>query len=132
MSDEDFNRTTQVGRLPGLPAFFALAVMLLLLFGGATLWLTHWQGGDADPEEARRAELRTKTLAELCTDNDKKLETYAWIDRAKGSVQIPIAEAMKLTLADINATRPHAAYPVASPAPTAAPAPSAAPAPAKP
>jgi len=108
-------------------------MVLLLLFGGATLWLTHWQGGDADPEEAQRAGLRIKTLAELRADNAKKLESYAWLDRAKGSVQIPIAEAMKLVLADINKTQPRTAYPVATPPPLATPsAPPPSPAPATP
>lgn len=110
--------------------FFALAMVLLLLFWGATVWLTRWQGGDAEPEEAARAEFRAKTLAELRADNAKKLEAYAWVDRAKGSVQIPIAEAMKLVLPEIN-IQPKAAYPVAAPA-TAVPPTPAAPTSAKP
>ncbi|MFA7232954.1 MAG: hypothetical protein WC076_02465 [Terrimicrobiaceae bacterium] len=96
--------------------FFALAMVLLLLFLGANIWLTGWRAGDADPEEVERAEFRAKTLAELQAGNDKKLGSYAWIDRAKGTVQIPIAEAMKLVLPEINATQPHAAYPVDTPA----------------
>ena len=134
MPEENSNRTAQAKSLPGLRSFIVWAVVLLLLFGGATLWLTRWQGGDADPEEAQRAEFRVKTLAELRADNAKKLESYAWVDRANGSVRIPIAEAMKLVLADINKTQPRAAYPVATPGPTAtpAPSPSAFPAPATP
>ena len=124
MLEEFSNLIPQEKRAPGFRSFFAWAMVMLLLFGGATLWLTRWQRGDADPEEAQRAEFRIKTLAELRADNAKKLETYAWIDRAKGSVQIPITEAMKLVLADINKTRPRAAYPIATPAPTATPAPS--------
>ena len=115
------NPTAKTGNPPGLRSFFAWAMLLLLLFWGATIWLTGWQGGDADPEEGQRAELRTKTLAELRADNARKLESYAWLDRAKGTVQIPIAEAMKLVLADINKARPRAAYPVATPAPTSTP-----------
>jgi len=121
MPEEKSNSTAKAKNPPGLRSIFALAMVLLLLFGGATLWLTHWQGGDADPEEAQRAGLRIKTLAELRADNAKKLESYAWLDRAKGSVQIPIAEAMKLVLADINKTQPRTAYPVATPPPLATP-----------
>ena len=121
MSEEFSNCIPHENRPPGLRSFFAWAMVMLLLFGGATLWLTRWQGGDADPEEARRAEFRIKTLAELRADNAKKLETYAWVDRAKGNVQIPIAEAMKLVLADINKTQPRAAYPIATPPPVAPP-----------
>ena len=124
MPDEFANRTARAKNRPGLRWFFAWAMVLLLLFGGATLWLTGWQAGNADPEEARRAEFRAKTLAELRADNAKKLNSYAWVDRANGRVQIPIAEAMKLVLADINKTRPRAAYPAATPEPTATPAPS--------
>ncbi|MEI6491680.1 MAG: hypothetical protein WCO94_03950 [Verrucomicrobiota bacterium] len=103
-------------------------MLLLILFWGATIWLTRWQGGDTDPEEAQRAELRIKTLAELRADDAKKLESYAWVNRSNGSVQIPIADAMKLVLAEINTQR-RAAYPAATPVPTAMPA---APAPATP
>jgi len=121
MPEEISNRIPQEQRPPGLRSFFAWAMLLPLLFGGATLWLTRWQGGGADPEEAQRAELRIKTLAELRADNAKKMESYAWVDRAKGSVQIPIAEAMKLVLADLNKTQPQAAYPIATPPPVATP-----------
>jgi len=132
------NSTVKTENPPGLRSFFAWAMLMILLFLGATLWLTGWQGGDADPEEVQRADLRIKTLAELRADNAKKLESYAWVDRAKGSVQIPIAEAMKLVLADINKTQPQAAYPVATPVPTStpgatpAPSPSASPTPTTP
>lgn len=134
MPEELSSRNAQPKSPPGLRLVFAWAMALLLLFGGATLWLTGWQGGDADPEEAQRAEFRVKTLAELRADNAKKLESYAWVDRAKGSVQIPIAEAMKLVVADINKSQPRAAYPIATPAPAATPAasPSVAPTPATP
>ena len=124
------NTSAQAGKPPGLRPFFAWAVLLLLFFGGATIWLTGWQGGDADPEEAQRAEFRVKTLAELRADNAKKLDSYAWVDRAKGSVQIPIAEAMKIVQADINKTQPRAAYPVATPVPAATPTATPAPSPA--
>jgi len=121
MPEEISKRIVHEQRPPVLRPFFAWAMLLLLLFWGANTWLTRWQGGDADPEEAQRAELRIKTLAELRADNAKKLESYAWVDRSKGSVQIPIADAMKLVLADINTQR-RAAFPVATPVPTATPA----------
>ena len=114
MPNDASNPAAKIRKAPSFWLFFALAMALLLLFCGATTWLARWHGGDAEPDEAARAEFRTKTLAELRADNAKKLETYAWIDRAKGSVQIPIAEAMKLVPAEIN-TPPRAAYPVAIP-----------------
>ena len=133
MSDDVSNPAAKIRKAPALWLFFALAMVLLVLFWGATIWLTRGQGGDADPEEALRAEFRAKTLAELRADNAKKLESYAWVDRAKGSVQIPITEAMKLVLADINNIQPRPAYPVATPVPAPSPAaPPATPAPATP
>jgi hypothetical protein len=122
MPNDASNPAAKIPKAPALWLFFALAMTLLLLFWGATTWLAGWQGGEANPEEAARAEFRAKTLAELRADNAKKLESYAWVDRAKGSVQIPIAEAMKLVLAEINVP-PRAAYPVATPAPAASLAP---------
>ena len=80
MPEKNSNRAAQAKSPPGLRSYFVSAVVMLLLFGGATLWLTRWQGGDADPEEAQRAEFRVKTLAELRADNAKKLESYAWVD----------------------------------------------------
>ena len=122
MSNDVSNPAAKSSRGPALWIFFVLAMVLLVLFWGATIWLTRGQGGDADPEEAARAEFRAKTLAELRADNAKNLESYAWVDRAKGSVKIPITEAMKLVLADINNIQPRPAYPVATPTPAAAPA----------
>lgn len=110
---------------PALWAFFLLALVLLLLFLGVSLWLTQWSAGNAEPEEAARAVIRIKTLADLRADNAKNLEGYAWVDRAKGTVQIPIKQAMELILPELNASQPHAAYPIATPAaqPAATPAP---------
>jgi len=103
--------------------FFLLGLVLIVLFWGLNLWLTGGLVGNTEPEEAQRSELRIKNLAELRADDAKKLDSYAWTDRAKGSVQIPITEAMKLTVSRINETPPRAAYPVAVPAAPATPAP---------
>ena len=121
MPDQNPNRHAQAKPPPGFRSFFVLSLALLLIFWGATIWLAGWHGGDADPEEAGRAELRAKTLAELRDDNARKLNSYAWVDRAEGRVQIPIAEAMRLVLPEINGSRPRAAYPVATPPPVATP-----------
>lgn len=119
MSHDDHIPAEQARKTPGLWAFFLFALVLLFLFWGVNTWLTRWNGGNAEPEEILRAEFRTKTLADLRAEETKKLDTYAWVDRAKGTVQIPINEAMKLVLSEINNARPRAAYPVATPAPVA-------------
>ena len=120
-------------KAPSLWPFFALGLLMLLLFWGANKWLIGSGASNPEPEEAARAGLRTKNLADLRTENAQKLEKYAWADRAKGTVQVPIAEAMKLVLSDLNASAPRPAYPVVVTPAAPAPAPAAAaPAPAAP
>lgn len=121
MSHDDHRPAEQARKTPGLWAFFLFALVLLFLFWGVNTWLTRWNGGNAEPEEIQRAEFRSKTLAEMRAEDSKKLDAYAWVDRAKGTVQIPIAEAMKLVQEEINSTQPRAAYPVATPAAPVAP-----------
>lgn len=41
---------------------------------------------------------RRATLADLRAAQEKELSTYAWIDRAKGTVRLPIQRAMELTV----------------------------------
>jgi len=122
MPDNSHMPTSRMSRQPLLWPFFVLGLLLLLLFWGVNMWLTRGLEGNVEPEEAQRAEVRAKNLAELRADDAKKLESYAWVDRAKGSVQIPIAEAMKLVAAELASSPPRPAYPVATPAPAAAPA----------
>jgi hypothetical protein len=106
--------------------FVAALIGLGLFFGINSLFL-----GKTDttlnPEDPARDAERVKNLADLKAENDVKLNTYAWVDQTKGSVQIPINEAMKLVLADLNAKKPAPAYPVldaaGNPLPTSTPAP---------
>jgi len=105
---------------PALWPFFLLGMVLLLLFWGVNFWLTKWTSGNAEPEEAARAVVRIKNLADLHADNARKLDDYAWVDRTNGSVQIPIKQAMQSVLPGLNASRPRPAYPIATPAATPA------------
>ena len=62
-------------------------------------------------------------------ENAQKLQEYAWVDKAKGTVQIPIERAMELTIAELNSKKPTPAGPIATPAPSrASPKPSPSPA----
>jgi hypothetical protein len=101
---------------------------MIALFLGLNQWLVGNSVGDADPEEAARAEVRVKNLAELRTENQAKLESYAWVDRAKGTVQIPISAAMEKAVLELKESRPRPAYPVVvadAPTPAASPTPAA-------
>ncbi len=96
---------------PALWPFFLAGLVMILLFWGINKWLMDGSG-NPEPEEAARVEVRIKNLADLRAENAAKLEKYAWVDRAKGSVQIPVTQAMELVLPELNASRPRAAYPV--------------------
>lgn len=102
--------------------FFVVGLVMMLLFLGINKWLVGSRFGDTAPEEAARSEIRIKNLAELRADDEAKLNGYAWISREKGSVQIPITEAMKLVIPQLNSAEPRPAYPVATPAAQPAPA----------
>jgi hypothetical protein len=109
--------------------FVAALIGLGLFFGINSLFLGK-SNSTLDPEDPARDAERVKNLADLKAENEIKLNTYAWVDQAKGSVQIPITEAMKLVLGDLNAKKPAPAYPVldatGKPLPAIVPAPSAA------
>jgi hypothetical protein len=80
-------------------------------------------------EDAARAAERAKAYADLQAENAKKLEAYAWVDQAKGTVQIPIARAMELAIAELNSKQPAPAGPIATPAPSPEASPGASPSP---
>jgi len=48
---------------------------------------------------------RLAHLQEMRAHEQSAQNTYAWIDRSKGVVQLPIARAEELTLRDLNAQR---------------------------
>jgi len=49
--------------------------------------------------------LRQAHLVEMQARERTAQNTYAWIDRGKGVVQLPIDRAMELTVRDLNAAR---------------------------
>ena len=85
-----------------------------------------------DNYEQTRAKKRFDILKQAREEDAKALNGYAWIDKAKGTVRIPIDRAMQLAATELAQKKPAPAGPIAlaQPAP-AAPAASATPAPAK-
>jgi hypothetical protein len=114
------------------PLWLVLAggFLLLLLFVIAVRLLTGL--APAPQEDAARAAERTKAHQELEAENAKKLQNYAWVDKAKGTLQIPIERAMELAIVELNSKKPTAAGPIETPAPSPAASPAASPAPAAP
>ena len=100
-------------------------MVLLLLFVLAVKLLTGL--APAPDEDAARAAERAKAYADLQAENAKRLETYAWVDKAKGTVQIPIDRAMDLAIAELNSRQPAPAGPIATPAPSPEASPAASP-----
>ena len=92
--------------------FFILGIGLIALFLLATNLFRGGTVATTDPEDPARDAERVKNLADLQAEDEKKLATYAWVDKAKGSVQIPVNQAMTLVLTKLNATKPAPAYPV--------------------
>jgi hypothetical protein len=105
--------------------FAAGAIVLLLAFLLGAKVLTGL--APAPDEDAARAAERAKALADLQNENAQKLGAYGWVDKAKGTVQIPIDRAMELTTAELNSKQPVPAGPIATPAPSPEAAPAASP-----
>ena len=106
-------------------------VLLFALFGVIVLAIIGPSPRGSDYEETR-AKKRMENLKTSREDADKALNTYAWIDKNKGLVRIPIGRAMELTIAQLAQQKPAAAGPIAtpgtqaaSPAPAGSPQPSA-------
>ncbi len=96
------------------------ALVLLLVFAFAVKILTGLGAAVPDEDAARSAE-RVKARETLDAEDKLKLEGYAWSDKAKGTVQIPIKQAMELTVAELQGKQPQPAGPIATPAPAPAP-----------
>jgi hypothetical protein len=96
-----------------------VGLVLVLLIGGL-IALVVWQRQGIPTYDEQRRELRLKNLAELNAENQKVLTQYHWVDKNKGVVGIPIERAMQLVLSDLQASRPHPAGPINTPAPAPA------------
>ncbi len=75
--------------------------------------------GNAVPPEPRLQERPREELRELQAREDGILSSYAWVDREAGTVRIPIAEAMRITVERGLPVRP--SEPAAVPPPGARP-----------
>jgi hypothetical protein len=60
----------------------------------------------ADQAWKATPDTRKAALAELRAAEQKQVSNYAWIDQAKGVVQLPIERAMELTVQELKAKQP--------------------------
>ena len=56
--------------------------------------------------ELKRAAQRTATRAKLDAEALEKLNSLGWVDKAKGTVHVPIATAMSMVVAELTAKKP--------------------------
>ena len=94
-------------------------VLLFALFGVIVLAIIGPMPRGSDYEETR-AKKRMENLKTAQEDAEKALNSYAWVDRNKGVVRIPISRAMELTATDLAQKKPVAAGPIATPPPAQA------------
>ena len=89
-------------------------VLLFALFGLIVLAVIGPSPRGSDYEEMR-AKKRMENLKTTREDGEKALNTYAWVDKNKGVVRIPISRAMEVTTTDLSKQKPAPAGPIASP-----------------
>ena len=77
----------------GILAFCVVGALVVLVRSNMTAGTTYDQ---------QRAEIRKAKLIALHRAERRKLTTYAWADKAKGIVQIPIDRAVELTVQDLK------------------------------
>src|SRR2546430_5370722 len=105
------------------PAPFSTWVGVVLLFAlfGVMVVAVIGPSPRGDTYEKIRAETRAKKLKDARDEESKALTTYAWVDKNKGTVRLPIDRAMELTVADLANKKPAPANPIAGPESSAAP-----------
>ena len=89
-------------------------VVLLFALFGATALVIIGPAPRGDSYEKKRAEDRVKKLQAARDEDAKALGGYAWIDKNKGTVRLPIERAMQLTVADLAKKKPREAGPIAA------------------
>lgn len=99
---------------------FIAGIAVMLLFGIAAVLLKVLV--PKEPEDAARIAERISARQELMASNETRLGTYAWVDKAKGSVQIPIERAMELAIVRLANRPPEPAGPIDGAAPVSTPA----------
>ncbi len=103
---------------------FLWGFVLFCVFGLLAIAAVRWFGNFQSYDEQRALE-RAKVYAEYRETMNTNLNTLKWVDDQKQAAQVPITEAMKLTVNRLNAKKVSASsVAIAVPGPTAAAAPS--------
>ncbi len=96
-------------------SMFGAWVGIVLLFGvfGLFVWAVIGMMAHGDTYEQKRALVRVDKLKKVREETGGVLVGYAWVDKAKGTVRVPIQRAMELTVAELATKKPTAAGPIA-------------------
>jgi hypothetical protein len=113
--------TEQIGAQSPAPFSTWVGVVLLFALFGVIVVAVIGPAPRGDSYEQMRAEARTKKLKDARDEEAKALTGYAWIDKNKGTVRLPIDRAMELTAVDLANKKPAPAYAIAVPESAAAP-----------
>src|SRR5205085_9802949 len=86
-----------------------LGIVLLFLFFGVFVLVLLGLSPRGNSYEAKRAEQRLETLKKVQAEANTELRSYAWADKNKGVMSIPINRAIGVTLAELAQTAPNPA-----------------------
>lgn len=89
-------------RTPLRVAFTFVGGLLAFLVFGVAIWLIVRSYSNAPTVEDQRATVRLNYKAEVETSSKRLLETYGWIDEAKGLAHVPVTEAMKAVVEEYS------------------------------
>ena len=92
-----------------------IGVVLLFAFFGLLALVVIGASPRGNTYEEKRAKARVEKLQVAREETTKALTTYAWVNKSKGVVRIPINDAMKLTVAELAQKPPAPANPIATP-----------------
>src|SRR5437016_6532869 len=113
--------TEQIGTQSPAPFSTWVGVVLLFALFGVIVVAVIGPVPRGDSYEQMRADARAKKLKDARDEESKALTTYAWVDKNKGTVRLPIDRAMELTVADLANKNPAHASAITAPESSAAP-----------
>src|SRR5437588_6744107 len=113
--------TEQIGTQSPAPFSTWVGVVLLFALFGVIVVAVIGPAPRGDTYERMRADARAKKLKDARDEETKALTSYAWVDKNKGTVRLPIDRAMELTVAELANKQPASAYAMAAPQSSAAP-----------
>ncbi len=110
-------QTLRQAALARTPFSTWLGVVLLFFLFGIIAWAVIGPSRRTTDYEQKRAADRIAKLKALREQDNQALTGYAWVDKNKGTIRIPIERAMELAMADLARKKPAPAGPIATPAP---------------